>query len=352
MENQLISVIIPVHNSQDYLHHCVESIRRQTYSPIEIILVENGSTDKSYELCRKYASIDARIKVLNMDQAGVSAARNEGIKAAKGTYLVFADSDDYCDARWIENLWNLQMKERGEYIPVCGITVVKNYMEYQREVWCYSEQEKQSIVDKSNFLAIYDRWLINSPVNKLYVKDILIQENVFMPINMDLGEDLLFNLEYIDKSNKKGYVVDNQGLYYYVKNRDTSLTTQWRIDRFKIESFLNTKIKEYCVKVGIADYTILNKLIYYSYRDMMIQIWNLAGLMSYRDKLRYNNMILASQEFQEAIRQYQDEIEHLVWVAYKSKNYAFLQVIEMLERYKNNLKQKVNRKIRKSNESE
>lgn len=79
MERKLISVIIPVHNSQDYLHHCVESIRRQTYSPIEIILVENGSRDGSYELCQKYASTDQRIKVVHMDVAGVSAARNEGI---------------------------------------------------------------------------------------------------------------------------------------------------------------------------------------------------------------------------------------------------------------------------------
>ena len=199
MERELISVIIPVHNSQDYLHYCVESIRRQTYSPIEIILVENGSSDKSYELCCKYVSIDQRIEAIHIDKAGVAAARNEGMRVAKGAYLVFADSDDYCDENWIESLWRLQVDGKGKYIPVCGLKVVKSYTESDGEIRRYSDKEERSQVDKKDFLSIYDCWLINSPCNKLYERYIISSKKIYMPCDMDLGEDLIFNLIYLDR---------------------------------------------------------------------------------------------------------------------------------------------------------
>ena len=279
-----------------------------------------------------------------MDAAGVSAARNEGIKAAKGFYLVFADSDDYCDENWIESLWNLHVSVKGRYIPVCGLTVVKDYIERVGENRNYSRKERQSKVDKKNFLSVYECWLVNPPWNKLYEKDIILREKIFMPCDMDLGEDLLFNLEYMDKSNKEGYIIDNRGLYYYVQNRDLSLSTRWRNDRFKIESMLNTKIREYCEKWDVVDYTILNKLIYYNYRDMMVRVKDFTTPMSCREKIRYNNEILSSSEFQEAIRQYKDEIEHLVWIAYKSRNYVVLQLIVMLEKCKESLRKRFKEK--------
>lgn len=96
-DNYLISVIVPVHNTADYLRKCVDSIRNQTLKSIEIILVENLSTDQSADICDEYARIDKRVKVLHLSEAGLSIARNEGLKVASAPYVGFIDSDDYIE---------------------------------------------------------------------------------------------------------------------------------------------------------------------------------------------------------------------------------------------------------------
>ncbi|HIY36843.1 MAG TPA: glycosyltransferase, partial [Candidatus Paraprevotella stercorigallinarum] len=92
--NDLISIIIPVYNSSAYLDKCIGSVLMQTYKNIEVILVNDGSDDDSFEICKKYAENDHRIKLINKDNGGVSSARNAGIKASTGRYIAFVDSDD------------------------------------------------------------------------------------------------------------------------------------------------------------------------------------------------------------------------------------------------------------------
>ena len=95
--NSLISIIVPVYNVEKYLNECIDSIIAQTYSNIEIILVNDGSTDASGKICDEYAEKDGRIKVIHQVNAGLSAARNAGMAVATGEYLYFVDSDDYVD---------------------------------------------------------------------------------------------------------------------------------------------------------------------------------------------------------------------------------------------------------------
>ena len=94
MNKSKVSVIVPIHNMEDYLDRCIASLRKQVLSDIEIILVENGSTDRSLEICQKYAAEDSRIKVIHLDEGDVSVARNVGIDAASSEYLGFVDGDD------------------------------------------------------------------------------------------------------------------------------------------------------------------------------------------------------------------------------------------------------------------
>lgn len=104
MEEGLISIIVPIYNTEEYLLRCVNSLRAQVYSRLEIILVDDGSTDGSGELCDRLASEDARIRVLHKENGGSSSARNLGISVAKGEYIGFVDSDDYVDADMYEKL--------------------------------------------------------------------------------------------------------------------------------------------------------------------------------------------------------------------------------------------------------
>jgi len=104
MEKGLISIIVPVYNSSVFLHECLQSIISQTYTNLEILLVDDGSTDDSLEICKSYAEQDSRIKVFHKENGGVSSTRNFGLRVATGEYIGFVDSDDFISSEMFENL--------------------------------------------------------------------------------------------------------------------------------------------------------------------------------------------------------------------------------------------------------
>ena len=118
-----VSIIVPVYNVEDCLSYCVDSLRQQTYKNIEIILVDDGSTDSSGEICDQYAQEDERIKVLHIENGGLSNARNTGVKESSTDWIVFIDSDDYYDHRAIEYLVELRDKYRVDLVATPVIEV-------------------------------------------------------------------------------------------------------------------------------------------------------------------------------------------------------------------------------------
>lgn len=120
LKEPLISVIVPIYNVEKYLKKCLDSIVSQTYNNLQIILVNDGSTDNSAVVCARYSKKDSRIELIEQENAGLSAARNAGIEKAKGEYLVFIDSDDVVDSDYIEYLYNL-IVESGADMSICGI---------------------------------------------------------------------------------------------------------------------------------------------------------------------------------------------------------------------------------------
>lgn len=127
--NDLITVIIPVYNVEKYLSKCVDSVCQQTYTNLEILLINDGSTDSSGELCDKLAETDARIRVIHQKNGGASCARNRGIANASGKYLAFMDSDDYAELDMIEYLYSLIQKFHCQ-MSLCGCIVVKHGKEF------------------------------------------------------------------------------------------------------------------------------------------------------------------------------------------------------------------------------
>ena len=122
VKEELLSIIVPVYNVEKYLNRCIESIVNQTYKTIEIILIDDGSSDNSSYLCDEWAKKDSRIKVVHKQNGGVSSARNQGIKVATGEYVQFVDSDDYLDVDFCKNI----MSEYSDDIDlvVSGFTII------------------------------------------------------------------------------------------------------------------------------------------------------------------------------------------------------------------------------------
>lgn len=184
--DELISIIVPVYNAEKTLRRCVRSLVGQTYRNLEIILVNDGSKDGSLGLCREFAGEDARIRVIDQPNGGVSSARNAGLDAATGTFVMFCDSDD-----WTEPDWCAAM--RGNYeegdLTICEI---------DRDDIPIEKAEHPQILEtaqRKNFL--HRPLLMCSLVNKIFARSVIEENHLRLPEQLSLGEDFAFVLSYV-----------------------------------------------------------------------------------------------------------------------------------------------------------
>ena len=237
-KKELISVIITVYQVKDYIEKCIESVINQTYKNLEIIVIDDGSTDGSSEILDKYALEDKRIKVIHKENGGVGNARNTGIKMAKGKYLYMIDGDDYISENTIEKLYN-NLKEEDADISVCNF------------LWIYEDgKEKNDMeqVTKKRFCAtddtkyynLYNEYYVSTvvPWNKLYKKEIF--NGVKYPSGI-VHEDEYVICDILQNAKKISYMLD-EDLYYYIQ-RSNSITKTFNMARLGIDDALDNRIK-------------------------------------------------------------------------------------------------------------
>lgn len=212
MGNDLISIIIPVYKVEEYLEKCIESVLKQTYTNLQIILVDDGSPDNCGKICDEYAKKDPRIEVIHKVNGGLSDARNVGIAKAKGKYIGFVDSDDYIKEDMYEILINV-IKEYDADVSICNLYDVIDGKEYIRNnengIQEYSRLEilKEVLLDKN--IQSY-AW------NKLYKKELF--DEIKYPIGKKY-EDIGTTFYVFEKCNK--IVVTSKPEYYYLKRSDS-----------------------------------------------------------------------------------------------------------------------------------
>lgn len=227
--NQLVSIIVPVYNIQEYLKKCIESLIHQSYENIEIILVDDGSTDDSLNICLQYKEIDKRVSVIDKQNGGLSSARNAGLRVAKGDNYVFVDGDDYVHPQYIECLLN-GLNESGADIAVCGINIVNEKeesvsrlatgVEYKKNNPLRDEVLTSDIIEKKYYTnSKYGFWYVVA-WNKMY------KSYVFEGLEYDEGviyeDEFLFN-RLIRKSKLIKCIPEE--LYFYVQ-RDGGITSE------------------------------------------------------------------------------------------------------------------------------
>ena len=199
----MLSVIVPVYNSRLYLNTLIDSILNQTYSDLELILVDDGSTDGSADICDKRMSEDHRIKVIHKENGGQSSARNEGMIHAKGNYITFADNDDFVHPEMYSTLMEVIEKENAN-VCACGFLNVQNSdfhsINITHPLGTYRKYTTAELIHD----YFKPTWKI--PVwNKIYKRD-LLKDIQFE--NVHLGEDNLFSYQVIQKANSYIYVDD------------------------------------------------------------------------------------------------------------------------------------------------
>lgn len=239
MEQDLISVVIPVYNVEKYFKRCIDSVLRQTYSNIEIIIVDDGSKDNSGNLCDEYGKKDSRIKVFHKENGGLSSARNFGLEKALGKYICFIDSDDFIDENYIIIMYNKMIKNDAD-ICYCKSTDFTD----EANINSKAENEKTFIIDKEEAIK---QLLLRNGIIKNYIPRALYKKILFNNIRFPVGsnfEDIATTYKILDASKK--IIVINKTLYYYFIN-DSGITQKMKkqdiIDRFdnmnEREKFIN-----------------------------------------------------------------------------------------------------------------
>ena len=219
--NELISIIIPIYNVQDYLDKCIYSIVSQTYNNIEIILIDDGSPDNCPKLCDNWENKDNRIKVYHKENGGLSDARNFGIEHCNGDYIVFIDSDDYIEKDMIETLY-ITIKEDKSDIAICDYYITKNNKDIKHRF-----SNERFIVSKNKFDYLYNEYAGVTIVawNKMYKKELF--KNIRYPYKK-VHEDEFIICDLLDSSDKISFVL--KPLYHYVQ-RNNSIMGQVSFNR-------------------------------------------------------------------------------------------------------------------------
>lgn len=224
-----LSVIVPVYNVEKYLPTCLDSILKQSGFKLEIIIVDDGSTDDSSQICDEYSNRDSRIRVLHVPNSGVSSARNTGIACATGEYVAFVDSDDQIVNDAYQTCSTYLEEHPETDCLIYGYQVIKNKL-------TYSVIPKEGIYTKLNFGKAYTelqlKFLINSPCNKIYRREVISSSAALFPEDMALGEDLIFNNQYLRMCQR--IKVLNKALYKYYHRDNGSLTTRFHEDLFTV----------------------------------------------------------------------------------------------------------------------
>lgn len=220
MNDIKLSLIIPVYNSESYLHKCLESAVNQTLKQIEIIIVNDGSTDSSVDIIKDFIAVDNRIVFINQQNLGLSCARNAGIKIAKGEFIGFLDSDDSLDSTFAQKMY-AYAKETSSDIVMCDYFKVIQKPPYNIVI---HKNIKNTIYSSSEALhkIILDLSIQNYAWDKIYKRNLFIDNNVFYPEGM-YYEDMPTTFRLFYYANQVAYI--EQPLYYYLQRKNSITRT-------------------------------------------------------------------------------------------------------------------------------
>lgn len=234
MTSELVSIVVPVYNSAPYLRRCITSLQNQTYDNIELIFVDDGSSDNSRDILLEERNKDKRITTIFQKNAGPSAARNAGMYIAKGEYIMFCDSDDEVATDWCQRMVSAIQQHPNSFV-VCGFyrldqdgNIIKEHM------------ISGGRYEKSQYYLLYLPGLSGSACNKIYRSDIIQTHGLVFDESRKYAEDALFNLSYFEFTEEI-YVIPKSCYYYYFYPQANTLSSN--IDFFQLREIYLTRLK-------------------------------------------------------------------------------------------------------------
>lgn len=255
----MISIIIPVYNTEKYLGRCINSVLASTYKNFEILLIDDGSKDRSLAICREYSDKDRRVRVFAQENQGVSAARNKGIEESRGEWIVFVDSDDFISSDFLAVI--------AENIDQGVDIILFDYCKYKRRLNANIEDRFCNYISSINYCTEYRFSIIQkmlcakeltdntntsllSPWAKVYKKSLILENGIRFPTDIKIGEDRLFNLEYYFKIRNYMHI---SRTVYYVTWRADSLSHCYQVDLIDNYHIFHRKLRKIMIEQGIFE---------------------------------------------------------------------------------------------------
>lgn len=242
MSDELVSIVVPVYNVEKYVRRCLESISKQTYSEIEVIIINDGSTDNSENIIKDFL-FDKRFKYIVQKNSGLGSARNKGIENSKGKYICFIDSDDWISADYVSKMVDILRNEQSD-ISICNMCYIFSNGKLKRRI---PKIKKREIIDSRNALIelfLGKKFKFHAQ-NKMYKKELFINNNILFAEGK-IYEDVSTTYKLINSANKISLLPDN--LYFYLQARQGSIMNN-SINEKRFDDMYSAldEIYEYCI---------------------------------------------------------------------------------------------------------
>ncbi len=323
------SVIIPVYNVEKYIDRCLKSIISQNYDDLEIIVVDNGSTDSSGSICDTYANEHSNISVYHIENHGVGSARNFGLSKARGEFIYFVDSDDYL-------VGNLFAEFEDKLTPDLDLLVFSYYNSFEQEMTEKNRTKKilpyNGSYDKYDFSKIFKDLFLSDMLytvwNKIYRREFLLENN-FSFEQYELGEDVRFNLDVYREVNK--IYLSQDSYYVYVTGRKGSAMSGYNPKRLQYQlqelKMVDSLLKDWHIDSSNLDNTVKGRIL-------MSNIYNISKQkLPVTNKVKLVKEICKSKDMADFIRNDSSILNPLIKLLLKCRLYVvliYLKKIQML----------------------
>lgn len=318
---ELVSVVVAIYNQENFLRDLITSICKQSYSALQIILVDDGSRDYSPEICDEYEAKDERIVVIHKENGGVSSARNAGLSVAKGKYVFVLDGDDILHEEYCAKMIAAQQANPDSFV-MCG------YEEFDEKTGrvvtgrAANGKEATVVYEKSALAELVNETFIHIPWNKIYEGDIIKRCGLRYDEEVSNSEDYIFNMQYLKMKNPSELVMIPEPLYRYRKHGNTTLSGRYYEDMF------DTKKNEIAVLAGLEkEWGIAHTPGFYRralhcLETAVINYMRPENSLPYPEKVRTCNKVMRSAEYKMYLKKSAKEMSFVRYAVCKSGNAA------------------------------
>lgn len=300
----MISVVVPVYNVEKYIRQCVDSILKQTYTDLEIILVDDGSKDECPYICDQYAQFDSRVKVIHKTNGGLMSAWKEGVYQSKGEYLAFVDSDDWIDADMYERLYEAITKYKAD-IAICGWIREKTGESELEKIYLQESFYDRVRLEKDIFPRIisfgkmFERYVSPNRVTKLFRREILENNLKYCDERISVGEDMVASFASIFDAQSI-CVVENFFPYHYRMN-EASIMGKPNFDFYNQVILLNNQMRKIIREKGLLNFDVqLNNDL------LSMAFWGIERIVNAKvekkKKLEYISNVVKDSHFKRALK--------------------------------------------------